>query len=307
VFKTVESANEYIESRTEPVVVKASGLAAGKGVLVCDKGSEAIDAVRRIMHDREFGDAGDEVIIEERLHGEEVSLLALTDGGSIYVLDTCKDHKCLLDGDAGPNTGGMGAYSPAPALTDKQLAEVQRHVLIPVLDALRREEVDFCGVLYAGLILTHGGPKVLEFNVRFGDPECQTLLPRMKCDLVDVLHATATGRLDEASIDWDKRHSVCVVLASEGYPGKPITGRKITGLAEAANVSGVNVFHAGVKRGEDGGYVTAGGRVLNIVALGDTLEEARAKADEACAMIDFEGMQRRHDIGGATVSAGRRV
>ena len=305
VFVTAESAIEYIESRTDPVVVKASGLAAGKGVIVCDTNDEAIEAVRLIMRERAFGDAGDEIIIEERLKGAEVSIIALTDGRSIYVLDTCQDHKRLLDGDQGPNTGGMGAYSPAPALTDKQLAEVHRHILIPVLDAMRRDEIDFSGVLYAGLMLTHGGPKVLEYNVRFGDPECQTLLPRMKCDLVDVLHATATGRLDEVSIEWDKRCAVCIVLASEGYPAKPITGRKITGLAEAQGVSGVHVFHAGVKRGEEGGYVTAGGRVLNVVGLGDTLEEARAKADEACDMIHFDGMQRRHDIG-AGAPVGRR-
>lgn len=305
IFKSAESAIEYIESRTDPVVVKASGLAGGKGVLVCDTNEEAVAAVRLIMHERAFGDAGDEVIVEERLKGAEVSLIALTDGRSIYVLDTCKDHKRLLDGGEGPNTGGMGAFSPVHVLSDKQLAEVHRLALIPVLDAMRRDDVDYRGVLYAGLMLTHGGPKVLEFNVRFGDPECQTLLPRMKCDLVDALHATATGRLEEATIDWDRRVSVCVVLASEGYPGKPVTGRAITGLGEAQGVSGVHVFHAGVTRGKGGGYVTAGGRVLDVVALGDTLEEARAKADEACEMIRFEGMHRRHDIGaGAPVGRG---
>ena len=308
VFKTADSAIEYIESRTEPVVVKASGLASGKGVLVCDTNEEAIDAVKRIMHERAFGDAGDVVLVEERLKGAEVSIIALTDGRSIYVLDTCQDYKRLLDGGEGPNTGSMGAYSPAPVLTDEQLADVHRQALIPVIDAMRRDDIDFSGVLYAGLMLTHGGPKVLEFNVRFGDPECQTLLPRMKCDLVDVLHKTATGRLDEASIEWDERTSVCVVLASEGYPGKPITGRTITGLADAQGLAGVHVFHAGVKKDKDGGYVTDGGRVLNIVALGDTLEDARALADEACGMIHFDGMQRRHDIGaGAPAPLGRKV
>lgn len=297
VFRTAESAIEYIESRTDPVVVKATGLASGKGVIVCDTNDEAIAAVGKIMHERAFGDAGDEVIIEERLAGPEVSIIALTDGRSIYVLDTCMDHKRLLDGDAGPNTGGMGAYSPAPVLTDKQLAEVHRLALIPVIDAMRRDDIEFRGVLYAGLMLTHGGPKVLEFNVRFGDPECQTLLPRMRCDLVDVLHATATGRLEEASIEWDQRVAVCVVLASEGYPEKPITGRAITGLAEAQACKDVHVFHAGVQRSKDGGYETAGGRVINVVAMGSTLEEARAKADEACDLIRFDGMQRRHDIG----------
>ncbi|MCB9847580.1 MAG: phosphoribosylamine--glycine ligase [Phycisphaeraceae bacterium] len=306
VFRTAESAIEYIESRTEPVVVKASGLAAGKGVIVCDTNEQATAAVRRIMHERAFGAAGDEVIVEERLSGAEVSILALTDGRSVYVLDTCQDHKRLLDGGEGPNTGGMGAYSPAPVLSDQQLAEVHRLVLIPAIDALRRDDIDFRGVLYAGLMLTHGGPKVLEFNVRFGDPECQTLLPRMKCDLVDVLRATATGRLEEATIGWDPRVSVCVVLASEGYPDKPITGRPITGLAEAQGLNDVHVFHAGVRRSAGGGYETAGGRVLNVVALGDTLDEARAKADEACDMIRFEGMQRRHDIGAAAI-AGRRA
>lgn len=305
VFKNAEAAIEYAESRTEPVVVKASGLAAGKGVIVCDTNDDAVAAIRRIMHERAFGDAGNEIIIEERLSGAEVSIIALTDGRSVYVLDTCQDHKRLLDGGEGPNTGGMGAYSPAPVLTDSQLAEVHRLALIPVIDAMRRDDIEYRGLLYAGLMLTHGGPKVLEFNVRFGDPECQTLLPRMQCDLVDVLHATATGRLEDASIDWDKRPSVCIVLASEGYPDKPITGRSITGLADAAAVKGVQVFHAGVKRGEDGGYVTAGGRVLNVVAMGDTLEEARAKADEACGMIHFDGMQRRSDIGvGSPAHAG---
>jgi len=296
VFKSAEAAVEYVQSRTDPVVVKASGLAAGKGVLVCDDADQAVAAVRRIMVERAFGDAGAEVVIEERLTGAEVSIIALTDGASVYVLDTCQDHKRLLDGGVGPNTGGMGAYSPAPLLTDAQLESIHRQILIPALDALRREDVEFRGVLYAGLMLTHAGPKALEFNVRFGDPECQTLLPRMKCDLTETLHATATGRLEEASIDWDRRTSVCVVLASEGYPEKPITGREITGVEEAQAVEGVRVFYAGAKR-EKGRLLTAGGRVLNVVALGDTLEDARARADEACEKIHFEGMQRRHDIG----------
>lgn len=297
VCESVEAARAFIDSReVQAMVVKASGLAAGKGVMVCDTREEARQAVDRIMLKREFADAGDKVLIEERLKGPEVSIFALIDGRSAVVLDLCQDHKRLGDGDTGPNTGGMGAYCPAPVLDARSMDTVHREILIPTLDALRRMEIDYKGVLYIGLMLTHAGPKVLEFNARFGDPECQALLPRITGDFAQLLLATATGRLHEANFDTNDMHTCCVVLASGGYPDKYTTGVPIEGIEESAKIPGVHVFHAGTRRAPDAKIVTAGGRVLNVVGTGPTLEQARARAYEACDRIHFVGKTFRTDI-----------
>jgi phosphoribosylamine--glycine ligase len=304
-FTDARRAIEYLESRETPQVVKASGLAKGKGVVAAESLEEAVSAVRSIMVDRVFGSAGDTVVIEERLKGPEVSVLALCDGRTAAVLDACQDHKRLLEGDKGPNTGGMGAFSPSELMTDGLYGDVQRQVLAPLMDALRREGIDFRGVIYAGLMLTPGGPKVLEFNVRFGDPECQPLMLRWQGDLAQTLYLTATGRLEEARWGFDDRAACCVVLASRGYPEKPETGFEITGVNEANQMEGVTVFHAGTKRSAEGRFVTAGGRVLGVTALGANVAEARDRALAAADVIEFEGKIVRRDIG-AEVGAGAR-
>jgi len=305
VFREAQAALEYVESREEPVVIKAAGLAKGKGVIVPETKEQAIDAVQRIMVAREFGDAGAQVLIEERLSGPEVSVLALVDGRSIYVLETCQDHKRLKDGDAGPNTGGMGAFSPSTQVDEALMAKIERQVLVPTLDALKREGIDYRGVLYAGLMLTPAGPKVLEFNCRFGDPECQALMARLETDLLEVLLATCEQRLHEVDLRWTPGASCCVVLASPGYPDAPRSGLPIEGLDEAARIEGAHIFHAGTRR-EGGKIVTAGGRVLSVTAAGATLEEARRIAYAAADLIRFEGRQMRRDIGAPAPAAIRR-
>ena len=250
VFRNEENATRYITDRypteTEdvPVVIKADGLAAGKGVIVCHRRDEALEGIARIF--KEFGDAAQQIVIEERLDGQEASIIAITDGQSILTLSPAQDHKPAFDGDTGPNTGGMGAYCPAPIVDDNTMAFVQEQVLVPTVHAMKRARNPFSGVLYAGLIITNQGPKVLEYNVRFGDPECQPLLFRLKTDLLDILEATVDCRLDELPpLEWDDRPSVCVVMASEGYPGSYEKGHSIRGLDEAAKLDDVKVFHAG--------------------------------------------------------------
>jgi len=302
IFNSHEQALSYLESREEPPVVKASGLAAGKGVIVPDSVEEAMEALDRIMIRREFGEAGNQVIVEEKLTGQEVSVLALVDGRTIYVLEPAQDHKRLNEGDTGPNTGGMGAYCPTPVLDEATLATIEREILVPTIDALRREEIEYRGVLYAGIILTPGGPKVLEFNCRFGDPECQPLMARMKCDLIDVLWSTAVGRLDEVEIDWDERTACCVVMASGGYPGSYPTGVPITGINEAESLGDITVFHAGTRLDKANQLVTGGGRVLGVTALGETMTEAQSLANKTCEAIHFDGAYFRKDIGHAVLS-----
>ncbi len=297
VFSDMSAAIAYCENRETPVVVKAAGLAKGKGAIVCSTIEESIAAVKLCMEERAFGEAGDTILIEERLNGQEVSILALVDGRTIYVLDPSQDHKQVHAGDTGPNTGGMGAYCPTPLVDDAMMHTIEAQVLVPTVDALRRHEIDFKGVLYAGLFLTAGGPKVLEYNVRFGDPECQPLMMRLKGDLIDIMIATCEGRLDEVEMDWDPRVCCCVVMASGGYPGEYATGLEITGIADAEEDKDVKVFHAGTKKNKDGKLVTAGGRVLNVCALADTLAEAQAKANAACDKIRFAGAHFRRDIG----------
>lgn len=301
-FTDPEIARQFVEAREHAPVIKAAGLAAGKGVFLPETREEALAAIDTIMRERAFGDAGDTVIVEERLHGREISVFALVDGHNILVLDACHDHKRVGDGDTGPNTGGMGAYCPSPIIDASLMAGIERDVLVPTVDALRREGIRFRGVLYAGIILTHAGPKVLEFNVRFGDPECQCLVHRITGDFVRLLHATATGslhELDDSVFGFSDRHVCCVVLASGGYPGKTRTGIPIEGIEDAEGVEGVTLFQAGTRRAPGGGIVTAGGRVLNVVGCGDSLEEARERAYRAADLIRFDGKTMRRDIGAA--------
>jgi phosphoribosylamine--glycine ligase len=296
-FTDRDSALHYLEQRDEPCVVKASGLAAGKGVIVCSDRTEAVAAVESIMGDRSFGSAGDRIVIEERLQGQEVSVLALVDGHSIWILDPAQDHKQVGEGDTGPNTGGMGAYCPTPLATDALMEQVQRDILVPIVDALRRDGINYRGVLYAGLMLTSAGPKVLEFNVRFGDPECQPLMMRLQGDLLEILWRTAAGSLDEAVFDFSPKTACTVVMCSEGYPGSYRKGLPIRGLDEAAKQEDVVVFHAGTRLDPDGRVSTNGGRVLGVTALADELRGARDRANDTCGLIQFDGAFYRHDIG----------
>lgn len=305
-FDDLEAALGYLSALEAPVVVKADGLAAGKGVIVAEDKETAEEAVRSCF-DGAFGQAGSTVVIEECLTGPECSLLAFVSGGKAHCMATAQDHKRAFDGDRGPNTGGMGVYSPVPIVTDEELADMT-HMMKVAAAATAREPFknDYRGVLYGGFMLTPEGPKVLEYNARFGDPETQVVLPRLKTDLVDVMMAVAEGHPDDIELEWDDQWAVCVVLASAGYPGKYEKGKVILGVEDAEAMEGVTVFHAGTARNADGELVTAGGRVLNVVALGKTFDDARAKAYEACDVINFEGKQLRSDIG-AKAAAGRRA
>ena len=296
VFQHMDAAIKFVRAHETPLVVKAAGLAKGKGVVVCDDATQAEQAVRLIMEQRAFGDAGDSVVIEERLVGQELSVLAIVDGRQLFVLDPAQDHKQAEENDTGPNTGGMGAYTPTPLIDDRLMSQIEREILVPAVDALRREGIIYQGVLYAGLMLTAGGPKVLEFNCRFGDPEIQPLLMRLRGDLVEIMVATATGRLDRVDLSWDPRSCCCVVMASGGYPAAYEKGKPITGIDEAGRLEDVHVFHAGTER-RDGRVLTAGGRVLNVCAMGADLKEAQQKANAACERITFDGAFWRRDIG----------
>jgi len=296
-FSNPDEAMRFLRDREDvPIVVKADGLAAGKGVIVCRNREEAIAAVEKIALEKAFGAAGDRMVIEERLDGQEASVLAITDGKTIVTLQPAQDHKPAYDGDTGPNTGGMGAYCPAPLVDDEMLHWVEEHVLVPTVHALKRARRPFKGVLYAGLMITNQGPKVLEYNARFGDPECQPLLMRLRTDLLEVLGAAVDGRLDEIPpLQWDPRPAVCVVMASEGYPGDYAKGRPIRGLDEAAKLPDTKVFHAGTALA-DGKVVTAGGRVLNVTALGESIATAKLNAYTAVKRIRWDGAWCRKDI-----------
>ncbi len=295
-----EPARHYIETREFPVVVKADGLAAGKGVVVCSTTQEALAAIDRIMVREEFGRAaGRQVVVEKRLEGQELSVLALVSGRAILPLQPTQDHKPAFDNDTGPNTGGMGAYCPTPLATPELVRDIEQSMLVPTVHALKRSRRPFRGVLYAGIIVTNQGPRVLEYNCRFGDPETQVLLMRLKTDLLDLLEAVVDGKLDEfpeERLEWDPRPAVCVVMASQGYPDSYAKGKVITGLADAAGLAGVKVFHAGTKR-EGDLVVTDGGRVLGVTALGETLAAAKQLAYEAVSRISFPGAFYRRDIG----------
>lgn len=309
-FRTVDSmsaAESWLSGEMSyPVVIKASGLAAGKGVVVAQSSEEALATLRSFLIDRQFGDASATVVIEEFLTGEEVSQLCLTDGTTIVPLPAAQDHKRALDGDQGPNTGGMGALSPTPVMTESLGRRIEREILVPTVHALAMQGARFSGVLYAGVMVTRGAPRVLEFNVRFGDPEAQVILPRLQGDLGDLLGRCADGELAGASpesLAVDPRTAVTVVLTAGGYPGAFQRGQVITGVEEAEKVPGVLVFHAGTAI-RDGKLVTNGGRVLNVTALGDTLSDAVARAYEAVGMIHFAGMHARRDIAAKAIAAG---
>jgi phosphoribosylamine---glycine ligase len=300
VFEDDAAACAFIDKMGAPCVVKADGLAAGKGVIVAKTVDEAKTAVRQIMQDRIFGDAGNRVIIEECLTGQEASILVLTDSKDVIPLVSSQDHKRIFDNDQGPNTGGMGAYSPAPVVTAQIFDEIMKTVIYRTIDGLAKEGIAYKGILYAGVMLTPEGPKTLEFNARFGDPETEAILPRLKSDIVEAMLACASGNLGKFSrasgLLWDDRACVCVVAASKGYPGDYEKGKVITGLDAAANMQNVVVFHAGTKK-TSAGIVTTGGRVLGVSALGKTIREAIDTAYKAVGKINFDGMQFRKDIG----------
>jgi len=302
-FHDAASAERFINERYAetpedvPLVVKADGLAAGKGAIVCSTRLEALEAIDIIARQRQFGSAGDRMIIEDRLTGTEASILAITDGKTILTLPPAEDHKRAFDNDTGPNTGGMGAYCPTPSIDEAMLRWVESHVLVPTVHMMKRQRNPFRGILYAGLMLTPQGPKVLEYNVRFGDPECQPLLMRLKTDLIDIIEATVDRRLGEIGpLEWDDRPSVCVVMASEGYPGDYQTGKIIRGLEAAAEIPDVKVFHAGTKLDAAGNVVTDGGRVLGVTALGETVSTAKLAAYTAIKCIRWDGAWCRKDI-----------
>ncbi len=296
-FEQYEQAEKYLESREDgPVVIKADGLAAGKGAIVCQNLDEAHLALKRCMVDGEFGEAGNRVVVEECLRGEELSVLALTDGKTIAPLASAQDHKAVCDGDTGPNTGGMGAYSPAPLMTPELLDTVIKKILVPTVHAMNSDGRRYRGVLYAGLMITGGGPRVLEYNVRFGDPETQPILMRLDCDLLDLLEAVVDGKLADQELKWKDDAAVCVVMASGGYPGKYEKGKEISGLDEAAALPNTMVFHAGTARRQNK-TVTAGGRVLGVTSLGRDIAAAIDNTYRAVDKIHFEASYWRKDIG----------
>jgi phosphoribosylamine---glycine ligase len=294
-FTDPAAAEEFVTVRDQPVVIKAAGLAKGKGVVVCYRSSDALEAIDAIMRQKRFGEAGKRIVIEEMLTGPECSVLALVNRRTIYVLEPAQDHKPVDDGDTGPMTGGMGAYSPTPVVSAQLLSQIERDIFIPVVDGMLREGIEYEGCLYAGLILTPNGPKVLEFNCRFGDPETQPLMMRLRTDLLDVFVAMAEGKLDQLELSWDARPAMCVVATSKGYPGEYPSGIPITGIAQADAMPDVKVFHGGTKlRGRT--LVTDGGRVLGVTALGSTFADARNRAYAAMDKIHFDGMHFRKDI-----------
>ena len=293
-FTDEQSALDYVNAQGAPLVVKADGLAAGKGVIVATELEQALDAVHECFSGA-FGDAGSTVVVEEMLTGPECSLLAFTDGITVRPMATSQDHKRALEGDLGLNTGGMGVYSPVPIVTPEE-HETMVAIMHQTVEQLHREGIDYRGCLYGGFMLTPAGPKVLEFNARFGDPETQVILPRLQNDLVDVMLACAEQRLDEVELSWCDDWAVSVVLTSAGYPGSYEKGKVITGIEDAEALDGVTVYHAGTRE-QDGQILTNGGRVIDVTALGATFEEARNLAYAACEKIDFEGKTLRHDIG----------
>jgi phosphoribosylamine--glycine ligase len=295
-FLSPEDARAYIKAKGAPLVVKADGLAAGKGVLLCQAMEEAEEAVAEIMEKRAFGEAGNKVVIEEFLTGEEASFIAFTDGETVLPMASSQDHKAIYDDDKGPNTGGMGAYSPAPVVSDELFDKIMNEIMIPTVRAMRKEGIIYKGVLYAGLMIKEGQPKVLEFNCRFGDPETQPLLFRMKSDLVEVLKAVVDGKLSGKEIEWDPTPAVCVVMASKGYPGKYEKGFEIKGIEEANALPDTYVFHAGTAI-KDGKVVTSGGRVLGVTARGAGIKDAIKAAYRAVEKIKWDGAYYRRDIG----------
>ncbi|MGA2774478.1 MAG: phosphoribosylamine--glycine ligase [Candidatus Omnitrophota bacterium] len=302
VFDNAEKAKDYIAKHGAPCVVKADGLAAGKGVVVAKTIEEANKAVDSMLKERIFGDAGNRIIIEDCLVGQEASILVITDSKEVIALASAQDHKRIFDNDEGPNTGGMGVYSPAPVVTKELFKEIMEKIVYRTIDGLVKEGIEYKGVLYAGVMITKEGPKTLEFNVRFGDPETQAILPRLKSDLVEVMLGVAEGKLSRLrNLEWDERACVTVVLASKGYPGDYEKGKEISGLNEVAKMKDIVVFHAGTKKQGDK-IVTSGGRVLGVTGLGKNIKEAINNTYQAVAKISFEGIHYRKDIGRKAVS-----
>jgi len=295
-FMNPDKALSYLRTEQFPVVIKASGLAAGKGAIIVDDFTEAEKAINEIMVEKRFGASGDVVVIEEFLKGEEVSLLVLTDGETVIPFISSQDHKQVFDGDKGPNTGGMGAYAPAPVLEKRDAGKVIDTIILPILAGLRKEGIEYKGVLYAGIMMTEDGAKVLEFNCRFGDPETQAILPLLDSDLLEVLLMTANGELKNASLKWSEGSAVCVILASGGYPGKYEKGKQITGINRLKGKEDIVLFHAGTRE-ENEKLITAGGRVLGVTGIGSNLKDAIDKTYAAVSEISFEGMYYRKDIG----------
>ena len=297
-FDDPEKALAYLEHADFPIVLKADGLALGKGVLICNTLEEAKDGVKSIMLDKKFGSAGNQMVIEEFMTGREVSVLSFVDGKTIRIMTSAQDHKRALDGDQGLNTGGMGTFSPSPFYTEEVDAFCRKYIYQKTVDAMAAEGREFKGIIFFGLMLTSKGPKVLEYNARFGDPEAQVVLPRMKNDIIDVFEACVDGTLDQIELEFEDNAAVCVVLASDGYPVKYDKGLEIRGLENFKDKDGYYVFHAGTKF-KDGKIVTNGGRVLGVVATGDDLKKARANAYEAVKLVDFDNKYCRSDIGKA--------
>jgi len=295
VFKNSEKAFNYIKQQAFPLVIKADGLAAGKGVFIVKNMVQARDALDTLMEEKKFGEAGRQVIIEEFLEGEEVSILAFSDGRNVVPMVSSQDHKKIYDNNQGPNTGGMGAYSPVPFYNPKSEEIVLQKILIPVIEGLQKESREYKGVIYAGIILTKDGPKVLEFNARFGDPETQVVLPRLKTDLIDILNAVIEETLHEINIEWEDNAAVCVVMASGGYPGKYQKGKAISGLERLGKMKDIIVFHAGTKL-QDNKVITSGGRVLGITAWDETISKAKERVYKGVKEIYFEDMYYRKDI-----------
>ena len=298
-FDDPEKALEYLQTAKFPIVLKADGLALGKGVLICETKEEAEAGVREIMETKKFGDAGNRMVIEEFMTGREVSVLSFVDGKTIKLMSSAQDHKRAGDGDTGLNTGGMGNFSPSPFYTEEVDAFCKEHIYQKTVDAMREEGREFKGVIFFGLMLTKDGPRVLEYNARFGDPEAQVVLPRLKTDMIEVCEAVIDGTLDQVDLQFEDKAAVCVVLASDGYPVSYEKGKEITGLENFKGKDGYYCFHAGTKFNEESKIVTNGGRVLGITAKGDTLAEARQKAYEATEWVSFENKYMRHDIGKA--------
>lgn len=297
VFSNVNEAKHYAVEAEMPVVIKADGLAAGKGVVICKSSQEAVETLTRMMSEGAFGDAGKKVIIEELLEGEELSVLALTDGESVIPLASSQDHKRVYDYDRGPNTGGMGAYSPCPQVSREKFLEIVDISVKPMIKGMAAEGKPYRGLLYAGIMLTEKGPYVLEYNCRFGDPEAQAVIPRLKSDLLPVMMEIAEGKLKTKVLEWHEKACLAVVLASGGYPGAFEKGRVVAGLESCKNLADVHVFHAGTELNAQGKVVTAGGRVFTVAGLGETLREAQEHAYQAVGKIQFEGVHYRRDIG----------
>lgn len=298
-FDDPQKALEYLETAPMPIVLKADGLALGKGVLICNTREEAKEGVKTLMMDKQFGSAGDRIVVEEFMTGREVSVLSFVDGHTIKIMTSAQDHKRAKDGDQGLNTGGMGTFSPSPFYTEEVDAFCRSHIYQPTVDAMAAEGREFKGIIFFGLMLTADGPKVLEYNARFGDPETQVVLPRMKNDIVDVFEACVDGTLDQIQLEFEDQAAVCVVLASDGYPEHYEKGYPITGLDRFEKEEGYYVFHAGSRFDKEGRIVTNGGRVLGVTAKGETLKEARANAYKATEWVDFANKYMRRDIGKA--------